>query len=44
MVILGSILVECIESQKLQSCMPTTDASQIVHQLIPIIEFNVDPP
>lgn len=44
MAILGSILVECIESQKLQSCMPTTDASKIVHWLIPIIESNVDPP
>jgi hypothetical protein len=45
MVILNSILMECIESQKIrQFCMPTVDTNRIVHQFVFVVTPIVEPP
>jgi hypothetical protein len=44
MVILNSILMECIKSQKIrQFCMLTIDANKIAHQLVFVVTPIVEP-
>jgi hypothetical protein len=45
MVILTSILMECIESQNIkQFCMLTINANRIAHQLLFVVTPIIEPP